>query len=102
MSKQKISLAHLNQPTDSMDALLLGATPSTSPTVSPEHESEAKIRFTNVLPSSTFQRLQQYSFWSHETIGEVLDEALIAYFKTRSEADKALPEKQAAKKRRGK
>lgn len=102
MSKQKISLAHLNQPTDSMDALLLGATPAASPTTSPEPAPDEKVRFTNVLPSSTFQRLQQYSFWSHETIGEVLDEALKAYFETRLEADKTLPEKQAAKKRRGK
>jgi hypothetical protein len=102
MSKQKISLAHLNQPADSMDALLLGAAapaPAPVPPV-PEPEQEAKIRFTNALPPATFQRLQQYSFWSHETIGDVLDEALTAYFATRPDADRKLPEKQAAKKRR--
>jgi hypothetical protein len=99
MSKQKISLAHLNQPADSMDALLLGAAPTVSPM--PEPEQYVKVRFTNALPATTFQRLQQYSFWSHETIGDVLEEALTRYFEQRPEADKPLPAKQAAKKRRG-
>jgi len=101
VSKQKISLAHLAQPTDSTDSRLLGAAAlraDAGPT--PAAEPDAKVRFTNALPPATFQRLQQSAFWSHETIGDVLDEALNAFFAAKPEADRALPEKPAAKKRR--
>jgi hypothetical protein len=101
MSKPKISLTHLSQPIESTDSLLLSAASSKStPSEESVPEQEAKVRFTNALPAATFQRLQQYAFWAHETLGEVLDEALQAYLATKPEADRALPQKQAAKKRR--
>ncbi|OUJ68001.1 hypothetical protein [Hymenobacter crusticola] len=106
MAKQKINLDHLaNKPAASMDELLLGA--SATPTVqnatleSPAEipDASAKIRFTNALPPETFLRLQQYTFWSHETIGDVLNEAILAHLEGKPEADKTIPAKQAQRRR---
>lgn len=107
MSKQKVNLANLvgKQPakptTPSMDEVLLGPLPTTppAPAETPEPTGEEKIRFTNALPPATFRRLQQYTFWAHETIGDVLDEALLAYLEGKPEADRAIPEKQAKRRR---
>jgi len=105
MAKQKINLDHLaNKPAASMDELLLG-TPAASPTQNPVpsvaemSDASAKIRFTNALPAETFLRLQQYTFWSHETIGDVLNEAILAYLEGKPEADRTIPAKQAQRRR---
>ena len=106
MAKQKVNLNHLaSKPAASMDELLLGTsstpvppTPVLEP-VADAVDTSAKIRFTNALPPETFLRLQQYTFWSHETIGDVLNEAILAYLKGKPEADKTIPAKQAQRRR---
>ncbi|MBX0293154.1 hypothetical protein K3G63_22100 [Hymenobacter sp. HSC-4F20] len=102
MSKQKVNLDRLmTKPAQSMDDLLLGNSPSSQiePTPQPTTGDEAKIRFTNALPPDTFRRLQQYTFWSHETIGDVLNDALLAYLDGKPEADREIPAKQAKRRR---
>ena len=64
MSKQKISLAHLAKPTESVDELLLGPTrpvPVASPTPAPEslkEEEDSQKSFTLRLYASMLQELQ--------------------------------------------
>lgn len=65
MSKQKISLAHLAKPTESVDELLLGPTrpvPVASPTSAPnslrEEEEDSQKSFTLRLYASMLQELQ--------------------------------------------
>jgi len=102
MSKQKVSLGHLlPKPAQSVDDLLLGNAPSPQiePAPEPTAGDEAKIRFTNALPPNTFRRLQQYTFWSHETIGDVLNDALLAYLDGKPEAEREIPAKQAKRRR---
>lgn len=107
MAKQKINLNHLaNKPVASMDELLLGTPPTPitqnlapAPVTEQLPDASAKIRFTNALPPETFLRLQQYTFWSHETIGDVLNEAILAYLEGKPEADKTIPAKQAQRRR---
>jgi hypothetical protein len=103
MSKQKVNLDRLrSNPTQSADELLLGTTATSLPQ-EPVSETaasdDAKIRFTNALPPHTFRRLQQYTFWSHETIGDVLNDALVAFLDGKSEADREIPAKQAKRRR---
>jgi hypothetical protein len=101
MAKQKVNLDRLTKPAKSMDELLLGApvTQEPEPVAEPAVVEDTKIRFTNALPPDTFRRLQQYTFWSHETIGDVLNDALLAYFEGKPEADKTIPAKQARRRR---
>ncbi|WP_126546964.1 hypothetical protein [Hymenobacter amundsenii] len=99
MAKAKFDLDQL---IPSPDELLLkpkAAVPAAA--VTQEARESVLIKFSNQLPAETLQRLQQYSFWSHETIGDVLDVAIIAYLEGRPEADRAIPAKQAARRRRG-
>ena len=64
MSKQKISLAHLAKPTESVDELLLGPTrpvPVASPTTAPEslkEQEDSQKSFTLRLYASMLQELQ--------------------------------------------
>ena len=64
MSKQKISLAHLAKPTESVDELLLGPTrpvPVASPITAPEplrEEEDSQKSFTLRLYASMLQELQ--------------------------------------------
>ena len=101
MAKQKVNLDRLTKPAKSMDELLLGTTveQDPEPSAEPAAADDTKIRFTNALPPDTFRRLQQYTFWSHETIGDVLNDALLAYLEGKTEADKAIPAKQARRRR---
>ena len=101
MAKQKVNLDRLTKPAKTMDELLLGTAETQEPAPTPESvvADDTKIRFTNALPPDTFRRLQQYTFWSHETIGDVLNDALIAYFEGRPEAEKTIPAKQAKRRR---
>lgn len=99
MAKAKFDLDQL---IPSPDELLLkpkAAAPAAS-VVTQEVKESVLIKFSNQLPAETLQRLQQYSFWSHETIGDVLDVAITAYLEGRPEADRAIPAKQAARRRR--
>ena len=100
MAKQKVNLDRLIKPAKSMDELLLGTSVAQEPDILPEPASdEVKIRFTNALPPDTFRRLQQYTFWSHETIGDVLNDALLAYLGGKPEAQKAIPANRAKRRR---
>jgi hypothetical protein len=101
MAKQKVNLDRLTKPAKTMDDLLLGTPATQEPelTSEPAAVDDTKIRFTNALPPDTFRRLQQYTFWSHETIGDVLNDALVAYFEGKPEAEKTIPAKQAKRRR---
>jgi hypothetical protein len=99
MSKQKVNLDWLTKLSKSTDELLLGTAVVPEAIPAPARTDEAKIRFTNALPPNTFRRLQQYTFWSHETIGDVLNDALLAYFDGKPEAEKPIPSKQAKRRR---
>jgi hypothetical protein len=57
MSKQKISLAHLAKPTESVDELLLGPTPVSTPKAAKEEEDTQKS-FTLRLYASMLHELQ--------------------------------------------
>ncbi|WP_157541674.1 hypothetical protein [Hymenobacter aerophilus] len=101
MAKAKFDLDQL---IPSPDELLLkpkATVASVASTVAQEAKESVLIKFSNQLPAETLQRLQQFSFWSHETIGDVLDAAITAYLEGKPEADRALPAKQAARRRRG-
>ena len=65
MSKQKISLAHLAKPTESVDELLLGptrtvpvASPAPAPELLKEEEEDSQKSFTLRLYASMLQELQ--------------------------------------------
>jgi hypothetical protein len=84
------------------DDLLRSRRPVTKPSLlMPTPEEPALVKFSNQLPANTLRRLQQYSFWSHETIGDVLDEAIQAFLDGKPEADKAIPEKHSKRRRIG-
>ncbi|NVO32320.1 hypothetical protein [Hymenobacter lapidiphilus] len=101
MAKKQHNLNHLtSRPAAAkLDELLLGSTPDT-PTVTATIEKVVeKTRFTNVLPTDTFRRLHQLSFWSRQDMSDILDSALVAYFANQPDADKALPEKERLKRK---
>lgn len=101
MAKVKLDLDQLISSPDDLLLKPKAATVTVVPTVAPATEEPVLIKFSNQLPADTLRRLQQYSFWSHETIGDVLHEAITAYLAGKQEADKAIPPKQAKRRRQG-
>lgn len=59
-----------------------------------------KITFSNKLEASTYLRLQQLATYGGETIQEILEAALQAYFADKDEASRPLPPKVLAALRR--
>lgn len=59
-----------------------------------------KITFSNKLEASTYLRLQQLATYGGETIQEILEAALQAYFADKEEAARPLPPKVLAALRR--
>ena len=59
-----------------------------------------KITFSNKLEASTYLRLQQLATYGGETIQEILEAALHAYFADKDEAARPLPPKVLAALRR--
>jgi hypothetical protein len=59
-----------------------------------------KITFSNKLEASTYLRLQQLATYGGETIQEILEAALQAYFADKEEASRPLPPKVLATLRR--
>jgi hypothetical protein len=59
-----------------------------------------KITFSNKLEASTYLRLQQLATYGGETIQEILEAALQAYFSDKEEASRPLPPKVLAALRR--
>lgn len=100
MAKKEHNLNHLaSRPAAAkLDQLLLGSTPNT-PAVAATVSVAEKTRFTNVLPTDTFRRLHQLSFWSRQDMSDILDSALVAYFADQPDADKVLPEKERLKRK---
>lgn len=102
-AKSKFALQSLvSAPAERPDELLLGApaaAPAARTTSTAAADDSARIRFTNTLPAATFRRLHQLAFWSREDMSSILEAALTAYFAEHPDADKALPEKEALRRK---
>jgi hypothetical protein len=100
-AKSKFGLQNLvsTPPAAGPDDLLLGTSEIVARNTADPAAGPEKIRFTNTLPAATFRRLHQLAFWAREDMSSILDAALTAYFAQHPEADQALPEKEALRRK---
>jgi hypothetical protein len=94
MRKPAVPLALPSTPTND---LVYGTPGSASIPLPIAPEPVRRIVFTNELTPERYAQVQQYKYWGRLEIREILDQALEAFFADKPDANRTLPEKEAAK-----
>lgn len=94
MRKPAVPLTLPSTPTND---LVYGTAEAVSTPASEAPEPVRRIVFTNELTPERYVQVQQYKYWGRLEIREILDQALEAFFADKPDANRTLPEKEAAK-----